>query len=287
MHSRRMQQDNNNGDTGFSKDSDYEDYFIGDSDGGSEDDGSADGAIAEAVDAKKKGARPLTEKEILKARDKEAKSGVVYMSRVPPFMKPVKVRHLLKKYADIGRVYFIEEDEQKRKRRVKNGGNRRRLFVEGWIEFANKKYAKAVTQMLNNTQMGGKKHGFYHDDLWNLKYLPKFKWRHLVDQLASEQAAKQQRLQSEISQSRRELDMYMKNVDQAKKMASIASKREAKIKRGENVKQFEDISRNVWQRDVVKRDERSGTDDGDTVPVGKRRRTQQKSDITSVLDQIF
>ncbi|KAI9502795.1 hypothetical protein BX070DRAFT_183571, partial [Coemansia spiralis] len=174
--------------------------------------------------------KPVTEKDIRKARKKETKSGVVYMSRVPPFMKPIKVRHLLQKYAKIGRIFLVEEDEQKRKRRIKSGGNRRRLFVEGWIEFENKKYAKAVANMLNSTPMGGKKHGFYHDDLWNLKYLPKFKWRHLAEQLANERAAKQQRLQSEINQSRRELDAYVKSVDRAKKIASIKSKREAKIK---------------------------------------------------------
>ncbi|KAJ1789443.1 Activator of basal transcription 1 [Coemansia sp. RSA 2399] len=277
------------------KDSDIDEYFVGDNydeDNGddSEDDGNASDAKEAASsrkEKKKKSAKPLSEKEILKARNKEAKSGVVYMSRVPPFMKAIKVRHMLKKYAEIGRVYFIEEDEQKRKRRVKNGGNRRKLFVEGWIEFANKKYAKAVAQMLNNTPMGGKKHGFYHDDLWNLKYLPKFKWRHLVDQLASEQAAKQQRLQSEVSQSRRELDAYMKNVDRAKKMASIKSKRDAKIKKGENVEQFEVRSRNVWQRDVVVRESSGTADHGQPSSASKRRRTQQSTNIASVLDHIF
>ncbi|KAJ1666897.1 Activator of basal transcription 1 [Coemansia sp. RSA 1813] len=281
---------NNSSSDKVNKDSDIEDYFVGDNyeeDSASEDDGSASNAKeAAATLTKKKNAKPLSEKEILKSRNKEAKSGVVYMSRIPPFMKAVKVRHMLKKYAEIGRIYFIQEDDQKRKRRVKNGGNRRKLFVEGWIEFANKKYAKAVAQMLNNTPMGGKKHGFYHDDLWNLKYLPKFKWRHLVDQLASEQAAKQQRLQSEISQSRRELDSYLKNVDRAKKMASIKTKRDAKIKKGENVRQFEDKTRSVWQRDVVVHDT-GNTAAEETSSANKRRRTQQSTSIASVLDHIF
>ncbi|KAI7829196.1 hypothetical protein BX661DRAFT_130816, partial [Kickxella alabastrina] len=163
----------------------------------------------------------------------EKKSGVVYMSRVPPFMKPAKVRHLLEKYGQIGRVYLVEEEDKRRKSRVKSGGNRRKQFVEGWIEFKNKKYARAVASMLNNTQMGGKKHGFYHDDLWNLKYLPKFKWRHLSEQLAGEKAAREQRLQSEVSQSRKELDAYVKNVGRAKMLGSMKAKREAKAKSGE------------------------------------------------------
>jgi len=30
---------------------------------------------------------------------------------------------------------------------------------------------------------GGKKRGFYYDDLWNIKYLPKFQWIHLTEKL--------------------------------------------------------------------------------------------------------
>ncbi|KAJ1823905.1 Activator of basal transcription 1 [Coemansia sp. RSA 2675] len=102
-------------------------------------------------------------------------------------MKPIKVKHMLQKYGNIGLICFVKEDDQRRKRRIKGGGNRKRQFTEGWIEFASKKYAKAVATMLNNTNMGGgNKHGFYHEDLWDLKYLPKFKWRHLAEQLAGD-----------------------------------------------------------------------------------------------------
>lgn len=33
----------------------------------------------------------------------------VYLSRIPPFMNPVKVRHLLEKHAEIGRIYLAPE----------------------------------------------------------------------------------------------------------------------------------------------------------------------------------
>ncbi|PIA14643.1 hypothetical protein COEREDRAFT_82535 [Coemansia reversa NRRL 1564] len=229
-----------------------------------------------------KSKRPLSEKEVEQAQKRERKSGVVYMSRVPPYMRPIKVRHMLEKYGQIGRIYLIEEDEKRRTRRVKSGGNRRRQFVEGWIEFKNKKYAKAVAHMLNNTKMGGKKHGFYHEDLWNLKYLPKFKWRHLVEQLASEKAAREQRLQTETSQARRELDAYMKNVDRAKKMSSIRAKRQRRVEQGEEVKPLDDRSRSVRQRDVVVRE---ATEDQSSSS-GKRRKTQDIK-VASILDRIM
>ena len=30
---------------------------------------------------------------------------------------------------------------------------------------------------------GGKKGGYYHDDIWNIKYLPKFLWGHLSEKI--------------------------------------------------------------------------------------------------------
>jgi len=61
-----------------------------------------------------------------------------------------------------------------RKKRKDNGGNGSKQFSEGWIEFADKRVAKQVAQSLNNTVIGGKKSSFYHDDIWNLKYLKGF-----------------------------------------------------------------------------------------------------------------
>ncbi|KAJ2162621.1 RNA-binding ATPase activator esf2 [Coemansia sp. RSA 552] len=241
------------------------DFFVGDVEPEAEE--GEQGAAAEKL---------LSLEEVARAQRTEKQSGVVYMSRVPPFMKPLKVRHMLEKYARIGRIYLIEEDDGRRKRRVKSGGNRRRQYTEGWIEFKNKKYAKAVAHMLNNQKMGGKRHGFYFDDLWNLKYLPKFKWRHLVEQLASEKAAREQRLQTELSQSRKELDAYMKNVDRAKKISSIRARHQAKADSGQDVQPLEDRSHAVRQRDVVVREA-----DG-----GKRRRTEAPQ-MSALLDRIF
>lgn len=33
----------------------------------------------------------------------------IYLSTIPPFMKPQKVRHLLSKYGEIGRLYLVPE----------------------------------------------------------------------------------------------------------------------------------------------------------------------------------
>ena len=35
--------------------------------------------------------------------------GIVYLSRIPPFMKPIKVKQLLSEYGEVGRVFLQPE----------------------------------------------------------------------------------------------------------------------------------------------------------------------------------
>lgn len=134
--------------------------------------------------------------------------GIIYLSRIPPYMKPNKVKHIFSQYGEIGRVYLQPEgvliiefniknnyfhfsctflfkiiDPAVRKRRVKFGGNRKQNYTEGWVEFNDKRIAKRVALMLNNTNVGGKKRNYHHDDLWNLKYLSKFNWTHITEKI--------------------------------------------------------------------------------------------------------
>ena len=53
--------------------------------------------------------------------------------------------------------------------------SRDRLFTEGWVEFKSKKIAKFVAESLNSNPVGGKRRSKAHDELWNIKYLPRFR----------------------------------------------------------------------------------------------------------------
>lgn len=80
---------------------------------------------------------------------------------------------------------YIFADPSIRKRRRKQGGNKKQRYTEGWVEFVDKRIAKKVALVLNNNHVGGKKHGFYHDDLWNIKYLRKFRWTHITEKTSN------------------------------------------------------------------------------------------------------
>jgi ESF2/ABP1 family protein len=118
----------------------------------------------------------LAKKNLVATEKAIKKSGVVFLSRVPPYMKPAKLRNLLEPYGTLNRIFLSPEDDKAHARRVKAGGNKRRLFTEGWVEFVDRKVAKAVCELLNGHTIGGKKGGFYRDDIWSLLYLKNFKW---------------------------------------------------------------------------------------------------------------
>ncbi|KAF1982193.1 hypothetical protein K402DRAFT_397787 [Aulographum hederae CBS 113979] len=176
--------------------------------------------------------KALTPKQLAKAQKAAKRTGVIYLSRVPPFMKPQTVRNLLEPYGEIGRIFLTPEDPAAHTRRVKAGGNKKRSFVDGWIEFVNKKNAKIVAETLNTHIIGGKKGGWYHDDVWNIKYLKGFKWHHLTDQIANENAERAARLRTEIAHTTRENKVFLQNVERAKMLEGMQARYEATGKSG-------------------------------------------------------
>ena len=177
--------------------------------------------------AAKKVSGPLSLKSVSSFKEKQDKSGVVYLSRVPPYMKPEKVKHLLGRHAAIGRVFLTPEDPAVRSKRKAMGGNKRQSYVDGWVEFLDKRDAKRVAADLNTQPVGGKATSFFSADLWNLRYLSKFKWHHLTEKIAYDNNVRRHKLQAEISQAKREKDFYLERVDQSKKISGKRRRVEA------------------------------------------------------------
>lgn len=160
---------------------------------------------------------------------RKRKPGIVYLSSIPIGMNPQLVRDFLGVYGEIGKSYlqsinskhipcfffsihlilvFCACLEPGRKIR----------YSEGWVEFKSKRVAKLVAERLNNTKVGGKKRSKYHDCLWTIKYLPRFKWAHLNERLAYEKAVRQQRMQNEIAQVKRETNFFIESVEKSHKI---------------------------------------------------------------------
>ncbi|KAH8105482.1 hypothetical protein BXZ70DRAFT_886933 [Cristinia sonorae] len=172
-----------------------------------------------------KTAKPLTKEELAAYKAAQERTGVVYISRIPPGMRPTKVRHLMSAYGEIGRVYLQPEDPKRSFLRRKFTSTKKVHFTEGWVEFKEKKVARSVAEMLNAQPIGGKKGTRWRDDIWTMKYLPKFKWNMLTEQIAHEAAVHAAKLRVELSQSRREQQEYLKNVELARVLDKRAERK--------------------------------------------------------------
>ncbi|XP_027091647.1 pre-rRNA-processing protein esf2 [Coffea eugenioides] len=161
---------------------------------------------------------------------KAEKRGICYLSRIPPHMDPLKLRQILSQHGEIQRVYLTPENPAARVQRKQAGGFRGQEFSEGWVEFTKKSVAKRVAKMLNGEQIGGRKRSAFYYDLWNIKYLSKFKWDDLTEEIAYKNAIREQKLALEISAAKRERDFYLSKVDQSIALSSIEERMKKKQK---------------------------------------------------------
>ncbi|VEU20564.1 DEKNAAC101490 [Brettanomyces naardenensis] len=235
--------------------------------------------------------KKLTPEQLLKEQKKVKRTGVVYLSSIPPYMKPTKIRQIMTRFGEIGRIFLKPEDSRIHKARMKSGGNRKRKFDEGWCEFVNKKEAKLAAQTLNGNILGGKKHSFYHDDIMNVKYLKGFKWEDLTSALNREIEIRENKMEAELSREHRMNRAYIDSVETSKKVENIKrQKRKREVKEGGNEKKREkgqddeavDVRRVFKQRSIATN--RAGADSSQktTTTSGK-----QHDKLENVLNKLF
>lgn len=152
---------------------------------------------------------------------------MVYLSRIPPFMGLSKLRALFSKLGKIGRVYLHPEDAAEYNRRLKFGGNRRMKFSHGWVEFLDKSDAKRAALVLNNRQVDEKR--FWKFDLWNVRYLPSFKWSDLVEYFSFKRDERME-LGHLIRNERRRNREYLEQLEREKRPGGGASRRRRRLK---------------------------------------------------------
>ncbi|KAI4867974.1 Pre-rRNA-processing protein ESF2 [Hypoxylon rubiginosum] len=225
--------------------------------------------------------RPLIKKNLVSTDAAIKKSGLVYLSCIPPFMKPAKLQSLLEPYGKINRIFLTPEDPQDRSRRVRQGGNKKHMYTDGWVEFVDKKDAKKAVDLLNARTIGGKKNSYYRDDIWNLLYLKGFKWHNLTEQINSEMAERTSRMRAEISKSTKENKDFVKNIEKAKMLDGMQAKAAAKRSRNEG---YTSKGLSTTAREL---DESKGGPKFKQASVGKKGVEQAPEEAKRILSKLF
>lgn len=119
----------------------------------SEDDHDGGVSVTTQSPSLKASTKPKSKSKPLKV-PKKKKTGVVYLSSLPPYLKPHSLKKMIEArgFVPITKIFLapLLPSSSGPKRR----GNKRKLYTDGWIEFASKKTAKIAAEALNANIIG-------------------------------------------------------------------------------------------------------------------------------------
>ncbi|KAH0834450.1 Pre-rRNA-processing protein esf2 [Fonsecaea pedrosoi] len=166
---------------------------------------------------------PTNQKKPKKSKHKETTPGVVYLSSLPPYLKPSALRNLLEQrgFSPIKRLFLSPASRHAHNSKK----NSRQLYTEGWIEFSSKKIARRCAETLNATTVGGKKGGYYRDDLWNMKYLKGMAWEELMAGIREEKREEEGRRDEERRTIAQETKRFIEGVEEGRRVEGIKRKK--------------------------------------------------------------
>lgn len=170
------------------------------------------------------------EEDALEYQERLKRTGVLYISYIPEGLTISIIRKKLEKYG-VNRIYLVPESDKKNS------------FKEGWIEFHDKIMAKLCEYESNGKPIGGRKRENLSEEIWNLKYLHKFKWSHLIEKQREKNKVKQQRIKTEIAQAHRESNFILESFGQSKRKR----KRDSIVNSG---KPSEEIQEDKFRRKI-------------------------------------
>ncbi|KAL5336400.1 hypothetical protein BJX70DRAFT_390019 [Aspergillus crustosus] len=178
--------------------------------------------------------KPLDAAKLRKASLKKKKPGVIYFSSLPPYLKPFALKSLLEHRG------FSPITKGRR-------SNKRKMYADGWI----------CAETLNATIVGGKKGGWYHDDVWSIRYLHSFTWDNLTETINRERAERIAQRRIEDTRARKEDKVFLDGVEKGKVIDGIQRKKE-----GKNID--EKRQQAIHARRLFKQNEVKGTLEEDT-----------------------
>ncbi|CAJ0961329.1 unnamed protein product, partial [Mesorhabditis belari] len=173
------------------------------------------------------------EEDFVDPERKQHKSGVVYFSAIPTGFNVDKITMEMNRYSKgcVGRVYLVPT---KSSEKLKNGSaresddrktkKRHLTYKEGWIEFTRKSVAKHLARSLNGMPVQVRTKHPASGLLWLCKYLPGFKWIHLMEQLDYERKVNMQRMKMEIARAKRVAEHFSEQVEKGKNLKKLEEK---------------------------------------------------------------
>lgn len=179
---------------------------------------SSDVAADASKNVKHPDVRMENEKSMKQNVSTQPQSGVIYLSRIPPGVEPNTLRSLLSGVGRTSRIWLrpiaavMSHGGALKKGQVDSGGRDNASqdhagdkYADGWIEFPRRRDAKRAVALLNGNPMAGaKKKGRFANDLWAMRFLPKFTWDDLSREVFGSQRERVLEVREQVADARRE-----------------------------------------------------------------------------------
>ncbi|KAJ5423398.1 Nucleotide-binding alpha-beta plait [Penicillium cf. griseofulvum] len=194
------------------------------SEGGARLDDSAQPSTKSAKSVKAKGKLAKLSKLANGKAPKKTRSGVIYFSSLPPYLKPFALKGMLEKrgFEDITKIFLAPLLPSAAGNR--NRSNKRKLYTEGWVEFRSKKDSQDLRGDLECDYR-------YHDDVWNIKYLSRFTWDDLMQSVQRERSERESKRKIADAREAKEAKLFIEGVESGRIADGMAKKNEEKMKR--------------------------------------------------------
>ena len=168
-----------------------------------------------------------------KASGKSKRPGIIYLPSLPPHLKPSALKDLLQQrgFSPVTRL-FLTPTTLPSTTSGTSKSRARKTYTEGWLEFSSHKTAKRCVEALNATTIGGPKRGYYHDDLWNMRYLHGMSWADLMGQIREERREEEVRKGEDRRTVKREVEQFLRGVERSKRDKTQAEKEKRKKTQG-------------------------------------------------------
>merc|ERR1712087_215645 len=134
----------------------------------------------------------------------------IYISRVPFGSTSAQLRKIFSEMGKDGK-----EDKEKRIHKKWSMG------VEAWIEFAERRVARNVAELLHETRVPRKylKNRHAQGHIWNIRYLRGFGWHHLKEYKQTVRALQRKKLEMKVADAQRQASYFERQVRRAKQIA--------------------------------------------------------------------
>eukprot|EP00484_Ammonia_sp_Unknown_P016656 CAMPEP_0197040426 /NCGR_PEP_ID=MMETSP1384-20130603/17117_1 /TAXON_ID=29189 /ORGANISM="Ammonia sp." /LENGTH=487 /DNA_ID=CAMNT_0042471175 /DNA_START=21 /DNA_END=1484 /DNA_ORIENTATION=- len=151
-------------------------------------------------------------------KKKQNKKGVIYITSVPFGCTSKQLKKIFAEFGVVTNVHL--EAAKKENGEKKKIHNRWTEFCEAWVEFKDKKIAKQVVELLNDTKIPKKyvKNRLAKSHIWNMKYLKGFGWHHLNEYKQTVQTLQRKKYEIKIAEAHRQASYFEAQVNKAKEM---------------------------------------------------------------------